>query len=163
MYILVVIWCVLLGLVIIYMNTSPIWGIFYVPIVWLQVKRNTFCWLRSLVLLKRIRLIIILYWMEYTFQIQKSLLKNWNCVKFIEIMIRTFNQIKNFKRKIFSNLSHINIHYHLRLGAPPLHRQFFIKFPQNRDFIQIFCNDRRNTFHFSFCMWSMVFIIESTM
>ena len=38
-----------------------------------------------------------------------------------------FNQINNFKIKILSNLSNINIHYHLRLGAPPLHRQFFIK------------------------------------
>ena len=28
-----------------------------------------------------------------------------------------FNQINNFKIKIYSNLSNINIHYHLRLGA----------------------------------------------
>ena len=27
--------------------------------------------------------------------------------------------------KNYSNLSCINIHYHLLLGAPPLHRQFF--------------------------------------
>ena len=32
-----------------------------------------------------------------------------------------FNQINNFKIKIFCNLSHINIHYHLRLGSSPLH------------------------------------------
>ena len=38
-----------------------------------------------------------------------------------------FNQTSKLTIKIFSNLSHINIHYHLRLGAPPLHRQFFIK------------------------------------
>ena len=38
-----------------------------------------------------------------------------------------FNQINNFKIKIYCNLSYINIHYHLRLGAPPLHRQFFLK------------------------------------
>ena len=31
-----------------------------------------------------------------------------------------FNQINNFKIEIYSNLSYINIHYHLRLGAPPL-------------------------------------------
>ena len=30
--------------------------------------------------------------------------------------------------KIYSNLSNINIHYHLRLGSPPLHRQFLIKY-----------------------------------
>ena len=37
-----------------------------------------------------------------------------------------FNQINKLTIKILSNLSQINIHYHLRLGASPLHRQFFI-------------------------------------
>ena len=64
-----------------------------------------------------------------------------------------FNQIKNFKIKIYSNLSNINIHYHLKLGASPIHRQFFIKISQNRDYIQTFCNDRRNTFHFACRQW----------
>ena len=64
-----------------------------------------------------------------------------------------FNQINNFKIKIYSNLSHINIHYHLRLGAPPLHRQFFIKRSQNRDYIQTHCNDRRSSFHFACRQW----------
>ena len=64
-----------------------------------------------------------------------------------------FNQINNFKIKIYSNLSNINIHYHLRLGAPPLHRQFFIKLLKNRDYIQTHCNDRRNTFHFACRQW----------
>ena len=64
-----------------------------------------------------------------------------------------FNQINNFKIKIYSNLSHINIHYHLILGAPPLHRQFFIKISQNRDYIQTHCNDRRNSFHFACRQW----------
>ena len=27
-----------------------------------------------------------------------------------------FNQINNFKKKVYSNLSNINIHYHLKLG-----------------------------------------------
>ena len=67
-----------------------------------------------------------------------------------------FNQIKKFIIKIYSNLSNINIHYHLRLGSPPLHRQFFRKIFHNRDYIQTFCNDRRNKF--SFCMSTMVFI-----
>ena len=58
-----------------------------------------------------------------------------------------------FKTKIFSNLSYINIHYHLRLGAPPLHRQFFIKISQNHDCIQTHCNDRRNPFHFACRQW----------
>ena len=63
------------------------------------------------------------------------------------------NQINSFKIKIYSNLSYINIHYHLRLGAPPLHRQFFIKLSQNRDYIQTHCNDRRNPFHFACHQW----------
>ena len=64
-----------------------------------------------------------------------------------------FNQINNFKIKIYSNLSNINIHYHLRLGSPPLHRQFFIKISHNLDYIQTYCNDRRNPFHFACRQW----------
>ena len=64
-----------------------------------------------------------------------------------------FNQINKLTIKIYSNLSHINIHYHLRLGASPLHRQFFKKISHNRDYIQTFCNDRRNTFHFACRQW----------
>ena len=64
-----------------------------------------------------------------------------------------FNQINNLTINIYSNLSYINIHYHLRLGAPPLHRHFFIKISHNRDYIQTHCNDRRNTFHFACCQW----------
>ena len=64
-----------------------------------------------------------------------------------------FNQISELTIKIYNNLSHINIHYHLRLGAPPLHRQFFKKKSQNRDYIQTHCNDRRNSFHFACRQW----------
>ena len=64
-----------------------------------------------------------------------------------------FNQMNKLTIKIYSNLSHINIHYHLRLGAPPLHRQFFIKISHNHDYIQTFCNDRRNPFHFACLQW----------
>ena len=64
-----------------------------------------------------------------------------------------FKQINKLTIKIYSNLSHINIHYHLRLGAPPLHRQFFIKISHNHDYIQTFCNDRRNPFHFACRQW----------
>ena len=65
----------------------------------------------------------------------------------------TFNQINKLTIEIYSNLSNINIHYHLRLGAPPLHRQFFMKLLKNRDYIQTHCNDRRNTFHFACRQW----------
>ena len=64
-----------------------------------------------------------------------------------------FNQKNNFKIEIYSNLSYINIHYHLRLGAPPLHRQFFIKLLKNRDYIRTHCNDYRNHFHFACRLW----------
>ena len=63
------------------------------------------------------------------------------------------NQINKLTIKILSNLSHINIHYHLRLGSPPLHRQFFIKISKNKEYIQTFCNDRRNPFHFACRQW----------
>ena len=64
-----------------------------------------------------------------------------------------FNQINNFKIKMYSNLSNINIHYHVKIGLPPLQRQFFIKISQNRDYIQTHCNDRRNPFHFACRQW----------
>ena len=64
-----------------------------------------------------------------------------------------FNQITKLTVKICSNLSHINIHYHLRLGTPPMHRQFFLKISQNRDYIQTHCNNRRYPFHFSLRQW----------
>ena len=64
-----------------------------------------------------------------------------------------FNQINKLTIKIYSNLSNINIHYHLRLGAPPLHRQFFLKISHNREYIQTYCNDRRNPFHFACRQW----------
>ena len=64
-----------------------------------------------------------------------------------------FNHINKLTIKILSNLSHINIHYHLRLGASPLHRQFFIKISKNRDYIQTHCNNRRSPFHFACRQW----------
>ena len=64
-----------------------------------------------------------------------------------------FNQINNFKIEIFSNLSYINIHYHLRLGASPLHYRFFIKLLKNRDYIKTHFNDLNNPFHFACQHW----------
>ena len=64
-----------------------------------------------------------------------------------------FNQVKRQTVKIYSNLSHINILYHLKLQKPVMHRQFFRKKSQKRDYIQTFCNDRRNPFHFACRRW----------
>ena len=60
-----------------------------------------------------------------------------------------FNQTNNFKRKIYSILSNINICYYLKLRIPIMHRQFFRKLAQNRIYIQTHCDDRRNFFHFA--------------
>ena len=64
-----------------------------------------------------------------------------------------FNHINKLTIKIYSNLSHIIIHYHLLSGASPLHRQFFKILSRNHDYIQTFCNDRRNSFHFACRQW----------
>ena len=64
-----------------------------------------------------------------------------------------FNQINNFKIEIYSNLSYINIHYHLRLGASPLHRQFFRKLACNHDYNQTHCSDLNNRLHFACRQW----------
>ena len=60
-----------------------------------------------------------------------------------------FKQINNFKIEIYSNLSGINIHYHLLLGASPLHRQFLKQLLKNRDYIKNHCNDLHNSFNFA--------------
>ena len=65
----------------------------------------------------------------------------------------TFNQINKLTIKIYSNLSHINIHYYLKLQISLMHRHFFRKLPQNREYIQTFCNDRRNIFQFACRQW----------
>ena len=40
-----------------------------------------------------------------------------------------FKQINNFQKKILSKFAHINIHYHLKLSASPMHRQFLKYYP----------------------------------
>ena len=47
-----------------------------------------------------------------------------------------FNQINKLTIKIYSNLSNINIHYHLKIGAPRLYYHFFIKISHNPEYIQ---------------------------
>ena len=64
-----------------------------------------------------------------------------------------FNQINKPTIKIYSNLSNTNIQYHLRLGASPLHYQFFKNLLKNPDYIQTHCNDINNPFHFGCRQW----------
>ena len=60
-----------------------------------------------------------------------------------------FNPINKVFIEIYRNLSHMNIHYYLKLGIPIMHRHFFRKLSHNHDYIQIFCKDKRNPFHFA--------------
>ena len=66
-----------------------------------------------------------------------------------------FNQINNFKINIYNILSHIIIHY-LKNRIPMCQKKFLPKISKNRDYIQTFCNDRRNPFHFAFYQWYFV-------
>ena len=65
-----------------------------------------------------------------------------------------YNQINNFKIKIYGNLSNINIEYRLRLSkTSPLYYHFFRKIARNHDYIQTPCNDLINRFHFACRQW----------
>ena len=64
-----------------------------------------------------------------------------------------FTEVNKLTVQIYSNLSNITIHYHLKLGLPPLNRLFFIKISQSRDFVQTHCNDRRHAFRFACRQW----------
>ena len=64
-----------------------------------------------------------------------------------------FKQIIKLTIKIYSNLSYKNIHYHLLLGASPLHRPFFKNLLKNRDYIRDHCNDLNNPLHFACRQW----------
>ena len=64
-----------------------------------------------------------------------------------------FNQIKKLTIKIYSNLSSINICYYLKHRIRMCHRKTVLKVSHNEDYIQTFCNDRRNPFHFACRQW----------
>ena len=64
-----------------------------------------------------------------------------------------FKQINKLTIKIYSNLSYINIHYLLTLGASPLLYRFFKNLLKNPDYINNHCNDLNNPFHFACYQW----------
>ena len=66
-----------------------------------------------------------------------------------------FIQINKLTIEIHSNLSHINIHYYLKLQIPIRHRHCFRKLSQNPEYVQTHCNDRRSTFHFACRKWCL--------
>ena len=55
----------------------------------------------------------------------------------------------NYDWNNYSNLSH----NYPKLQIPMGYRLFFIRISRNRDYIQTFCNDRRNLFHFACRQW----------
>ena len=66
-----------------------------------------------------------------------------------------FHQINNFKIKIYSYRSNINICYYLKFRIPMCHRLFFKIISQNREYIQTHCNDLNNPFQFACCQWHL--------
>ena len=64
-----------------------------------------------------------------------------------------FNQINKLTIKFYSHLRFINISYYLKSQIPMCHRQFFRVISQNRDYVENFCNDMENPFHFACQKW----------
>ena len=64
-----------------------------------------------------------------------------------------FNQINKLIIKIYSHLRYMNKIYYLKFQIPMCHRQFFRKIPQSREYINNFCNDMENLFHFACKKW----------
>ena len=64
-----------------------------------------------------------------------------------------FNQIYELTINIYSELSHINIQNFPKLQIPIMHRLFFRKLSQNKEYVQTHCNVRDNPFHFACRRW----------
>ena len=61
-------------------------------------------------------------------------------------MVFLFSQTKNFKLKVYSSPTKLNICYYLKLAIPILHREFFGVDSQKPDIVKTHCNDRKNRF-----------------
>ena len=64
-----------------------------------------------------------------------------------------FNRINTLKIKFYSHSRYINKRYYLKSQIPMCHRQFFRVISQNREYVDSFCNDRSNPFHFACQKW----------
>ena len=60
-----------------------------------------------------------------------------------------FNQKNKLTIKTYSSLSNKNIHCYLKLNIPRMHRQLYEILFQNKEYVERFCNDRNNPFHFA--------------
>ena len=69
-----------------------------------------------------------------------------------------FNQLKDLKMKIYSNLSNISIHFYIKLRIPIMHRHIFKKLSQNPDYVQAHCNDQKIFFilHFINSIYTII-------
>ena len=64
-----------------------------------------------------------------------------------------FNRINKVTIKFYSHLRYININYYLKFPMPMCHRQFFRVISQNPEYVDNFCNDLNNPFHFACQKW----------
>ena len=60
-----------------------------------------------------------------------------------------FLHVNKLTIRIYSHLRYISISYYLKLPIPMCHRQFFRVISQNHDYVEYFCNDSNNAFHFA--------------
>ena len=60
-----------------------------------------------------------------------------------------FDETNKLTKKFYSYLRYINISYYLKLQIPKIHRKFFKLISQNHDYVDNFCNDMENPFHFA--------------
>ena len=63
------------------------------------------------------------------------------------------NEINNFQIKIYSNLQSIYLHHYMKLRIPIMHRHLFKIISQKKEYVERFCNDRNNPFHFECSRW----------
>ena len=64
-----------------------------------------------------------------------------------------FNQTKKLTMQIYSNLQSINLCYYLKHRIQMCHRLFLQRISQNKEYIENFCNDLNNPFHFACRKW----------
>ena len=64
-----------------------------------------------------------------------------------------FNQINKLTIKIYSHQRYINISYYLNHRIPMGQRLFFRRISENKEYVENFCNDRNNPFHFACQTW----------
>ena len=64
-----------------------------------------------------------------------------------------FHRINNLSLNFYSHLRYINVSYYLESQIPMCHRQFFRVNSQNREYVDNFCIDFNNPFHFECQKW----------